>query len=201
MNDVKQKVTSVFEEIQYESEDLIAGLIQEAQDSPVADRLKSLRVASSHRINRELKKASTDLVSLDSLEELDAYLDHFKDRFHDFVGQVKEQEALALEGMDIAEFVDHLKAESQDWVYKATQKSKELVSQVNDKLNLDQLNQKVSETWHSVKEKSVEVYEEVKQKSLDTLEQLKDGKAGEVVEDIVDESSEWVEEIHSDESH
>ncbi len=201
MSDLKNKVTSIFEEIQYVSEDLIAGLIQEAQDSPVEDRLKALRVASSYRISHDLKKASSDLVSLESVEEVESYLDHFQERFKLFVDQVKEQEAHALEGMDISDFIHQLKEESEDWVYKATLKSKELAQQVSDKLNLEDLNQKASETWHQVKDKTADVYEEVKQKSLDTWEHVKDKVSGESVEEVVEEIKDEAQEIIHDESH
>ncbi len=208
MNELKNKLTSVFEEIQYESEDLIAGLIEEAADSPVEERLNALRIVSSHYITRELKKASNDLTSFDTITEIDAYLDHLQNRFKDFFVSIKDQEELVLEGQDITEFIDHLKLESDDWVYKLTQKSKEVVHQVSEKLHLEEGKQKASDTWHQVKDKSSEVLEEVKEKSTDAWHQVKDKidtfkdeglevveDSTEAIEDVVQEVAETVDEV------
>lgn len=208
MNELKNKLRSVFEEIQYESEDLIAGLIEEATDSPVEERLNALRVVSSHYITRELKKASNDLTTFDTTTEIDAYLDHLQSRFKDFFVSIKDQEELVLEGQDITEFIDQLKLESDDWVYKLTQKSKELAHQVSDKLQLEEGKQKASETWHQVKDKSTEVYEEVKEKSSDAWHQVKDKidhykdeglevveESKEALEDVAQELAETVDEV------
>ena len=200
MNDLKNKVASIFEEIQYESEDLIAGLIEEAADSPVEEQLKSLRVTSSQHISKELKKASADLTSFASTDEIEVYLDYLKQRFKDFFAEVKHQEALVLEGQDIDEFVEHLKQESDDWVYKMTQKSKEVVQQAKEKLNLEDVNKKASETWHQLKEKSTDVIDEVKEKSSDVWHQVKEKfeVTEEDVEDFVEDLHEATEEVVED---
>lgn len=144
--DIKKKLVSTFETIQFESEMLVSSLatkIQEEQES--SKQLVELKKEVMVRLSKRLKHIQSELLNFHSTDDIDLYLDAVSLENKDFVKTVKTKIKEAEEGNDIMDYVFHLKEENGDLFHRLSQKAKPAIENFTENETVQELSDKAKD--------------------------------------------------------
>lgn len=174
MSNLKDKVASTFEKIQYESEDLIASLQSKVDDSEVGATFLKLKNATSRKIGQTLNKVQKELRQLNEVDEISGYLDEAGEYFSGFFSEVREKANLLERGENIDDYLGELKDETGDTIDKLAQQAKQKVKDAKLDEKFDSLKEKGEETYDSLKEKGGDTFEDLKSKTEDLTKEARE---------------------------
>lgn len=170
--DLKKKLVSTFETVQFESEMLVSLLSSKIQENhEYTNQLIDLKKEVMVRVSKRLKHINSELLNFHSVEDIDLYLDAITLEYKDFVKTVRSKVDEVESGQDIMDYIFHLKEENGDLFHRLAQKAKpgfdsfvknEKVQEISDKTKefledrkpqIEKLQSKVNDLVENFKER------------------------------------------------
>lgn len=174
MEQLKEKLTSTFEKVQYDTEDLISNLQERIDNSEAREQFMVLKNSATRKISNDLSKARKELRQLKDATEIDAYLDDVREGFDDFVTRVRSIATDLDNGIDVSSVLEDLKTETSGVMGKVETKVKDLAKDAKLEERFAEAKDKGADAISSIKEKAEDLTKDVQGKSESLVDKIKE---------------------------
>ncbi len=169
--DIKRKLVTTFESIQFESEMLSSTLSSKIQEEPIyVDQLVDLRREVITRVSKRLKHIKTELLNFHNIDDIGLYLDAISLESKDFVKMVKSKIEDLEAGNDINDYIFQLKEENGDLFHRLSQKAKPKIDSFVENEKVQEFSEK---TRDFIDERKPQI-EKLQSKVNDLVENIKE---------------------------